>query len=186
MKMVEPLPKPVPTTAGNSLGNLYRDSIPIFINEDILEKIIEFSEQDLSRERGGFLVGGLHRDRFLYVEIRHFLPALAAQSRAASLTFTHDTWSAMNRQVESHYPDELVLGWQHTHPGFGVFLSGYDLFIHRNFFNHPWQVALVVDPKRQEFGFFQWRNGRVRDCGFVAVKSWGKSEKENRRRNTED
>ena len=86
MMMVEPFPKPVATTAGNSLGNLYRDSIPIFIYENVLEEIIEFSEQDVTRERGGFLVGGLHRDRYLYVEIRHFLPALAAHSRAASLT----------------------------------------------------------------------------------------------------
>ena len=167
--MVEPTSKPVPAAQGSSLGNLYRNSIPIFIHENILEEIIEFSEQDLSRERGGFLLGGLHRDVYVYVEIRHFLPAHAAQSRAASLTFTHDTWSTMNRQVESQFPNEHVVGWQHTHPGFGVFLSGYDVFIHRNFFKQPWQVALVVDPKRQELGFFHWRDGRVKDCGFVTV-----------------
>ena len=167
--MVEPIPKPAPDARGRSLGNLYRDGIWVFIHEHILEEIIVFSEQDMTCERGGFLLGGLHNDRVTYVEIRHFLPALAAESRAASLTFTHQTWAAMNRQVETSFPDELVVGWHHTHPGFGVFLSGYDLFIHRNFFDQSWQVALVVDPQRREFGFFHWRDGRVKDCGFVTV-----------------
>jgi proteasome lid subunit RPN8/RPN11 len=62
-----------------------------------------------------------------------------------------------------------VVGWHHTHPGFGVFLSGYDLFIHQHFFREPWQIALVIDPQRQELGFFQWRGDRVSDCGFVCV-----------------
>ena len=169
IKMVKPKKKPIPTQRGNSLGNIYRNAIPIFVYEEVLEEILDFSEKDMTRERGGFLLGGLHRDRHLFLEVRHFLPALAAESRAASLTFTHDTWATMNRQVEEEYPNELVVGWQHTHPGFGVFLSGYDLFIQKNFFNHPWQVALVVDPKRKEFGFFQWRDGRVKDCGFMTV-----------------
>ena len=64
---------------------------------------------------------------------------------------------------------ESLLGWQHTHPGLGVFLSEQDLFIHRNFFAEAWQIALVVDPRRQDFAFFHWRQGQVRDCGFVCV-----------------
>ena len=75
----------------------------------------------------------------------------------------------MTRTVEDKYPDHHVLGWHHTHPDFGVFLSAYDLFIHRHFFPQPWQVALVVDPLRQELGFFQWRENEVVDCGFVCV-----------------
>jgi proteasome lid subunit RPN8/RPN11 len=103
------------------------------------------------------------------VEIRHFLPATETRSAVSSLTFTHDTWAALHREAETRFPDDLVLGWHHTHPGFGIFLSPHDLFIHRHFFREPWQVALVVDPRRCEFGFFQWRAGQVVDCGFVCV-----------------
>ena len=167
--MDQPTPKPVPVGRSASLGNFYRDGVTIFVYEDVLEEIVTFSEQDLARETGGFLLGGVHRDRFLYVEIRHFLPA-RAQSQAASLKFTHETWSTMNRQVEADFPDETVLGWQHTHPGLGIFLSEYDLFIHRNFFSQSWQVALVVDPVRQLLGFYEWRDERIKDCGFVATQ----------------
>lgn len=150
---------------------MHPESPAILIHEAVLEAVLDYSEQDCSREIGGFLLGGRYVDEREYVEIRHFLPASEARSRAASLTFTHETWSRMTRAVDEQFPGELVLGWHHTHPNFGVFLSAYDLFIHRHFFDQPWQIALVVDPQRQEFGFFQWRNGAVVDCGFVCLHS---------------
>ena len=171
--MPKPTPKPAPAQDGasqcKSVGEIHREAFPIFVHEGVLEQILDYSEQDLSRELGGFLVGGLFEDEWTYVEVRHFLPAVDARSRAGSLTFTHETWSALTRQVERQFPRQSVVGWHHTHPDFGVFLSAYDLFIHRHFFRELWQVALVVDPRKQEFGFFQWRGDEVVDCGFVCV-----------------
>jgi proteasome lid subunit RPN8/RPN11 len=63
------------------------------------------------------------------------------------------------------YPDEsaVIVGWYHTHPGFGIFLSGMDQFIHQNFFIQLWHVALVLDPVARRSGFFCWdrRKSRV-------------------------
>ncbi len=173
--MPEPLPKPTARTAASgaalhrAIGTIHPDTIPIFLHEEVLEQILDYSERDLSRELGGFLVGRFHAKPPPRVEIRHFLPALDTRSRISSLTFTHDTWAAMTRKVDREFPEEQVVGWQHTHPGFGVFLSGHDMFIHRHFFDQPWQVAMVVDPRRGEMGFFQWQGDEVVDCGFVCV-----------------
>ena len=154
---------------GRLIGTLHEDAAAIVVHESVLEQILEYSEQDLQRELGGFLLGSvLELDRQC-IEIRHFLPAVEARSKSASLTFTHDTWSALHREVDRRFPNEQVVGWQHTHPGFGIFLSAYDLFLHRHFFSEPWQVALVVDPKAQELGFYQWLKGQVVDCGFLCV-----------------
>ncbi len=151
------------------MGEIYNDAIPIFFHEPVLEEVLDYSEQDMSRELGGFLIGNVREMDRECVEICHFLPAVDARSRAASLTFTHDTWAKMNREVEEKFADQIVVGWHHTHPGFGIFLSGYDVFIHRNYFSEPYHVALVVDPKRQEFGFFQWRGDQIVDCGFICL-----------------
>jgi proteasome lid subunit RPN8/RPN11 len=104
------------------------------------------------------------------VRIRHFHPAVATRERATSLTFTHQSWAAVRREVEERFQGEQIVGWQHTHPGLGVFLSHYDRFIQQHFFPQPWQVALVVDPRQQEFGFFHWRQGEIRDCGFLCLE----------------
>jgi len=53
------------------------------------------------------------------------------------------------------------VGWYHSHPNFGIFLSEHDHFIQRNFFSQPWQVAVMVDPVRREMGCFGWDEGRV-------------------------
>lgn len=156
------------------LGTLYRSGAVVVIEEPVLEEILEYSNKDLVREVGGFLLGEVHQPDLQEagpncVIIRHFHPAVQATSRAASLTFTHETWSDLHRQAETQFPGTVVLGWQHTHPGFGVFLSAYDMFIQRNFFSNPWQIAMVVDPRRQELGFFHWRNEEVLDCGFVCL-----------------
>jgi proteasome lid subunit RPN8/RPN11 len=161
---------------GSAVGTLHDDAYTILIADVVLDEILEYSERDLYREVGGFLIGRGDTTPRPHVEICHFLPAVQAQSRIASLMFTHDTWAAMTRDVERKFPDEAVLGWHHTHPGFGVFLSAYDMFIHRNFFREPWQIALVVDPRRQELGFFQWSEDQVVDCGFVCTKGNGASE----------
>jgi proteasome lid subunit RPN8/RPN11 len=155
------------------LGTLYQDGSVIVVREAALEAILEYSEQDLAQERGGFLLGDVYGQGPQYAVIRHFHPALAAQGDSLSLTFTHETWVALTREIEANFTGSLLLGWQHTHPGLGVFLSAHDLFIHKNFFREAWQVALVVDPRRQEFGFYQWRGGEVRDCGFVCAEDFG-------------
>jgi len=151
------------------VGTLYKDGPVVVVREQALDEMIVYSEQELTKERGGFLLGGVYGQSPQYVVVRHFHPALEAQGNSASLTFTHETWATLTRESEANHPGESLVGWQHTHPGFGIFLSGYDLFIHKNFFAQTWQVALVIDPRRKEFGFFHWRNGEVRDCGFVCA-----------------
>ena len=74
-----------------------------------------------------------------------------------------------------------MVGWYHTHPGWGVFLSGMDLFICNNFFNRPLDVALVIDPCAGDRGWFQWSTDETgkteRTGGFYLVT--------NRHRSTE-
>ena len=69
------------------------------------------------------------------------------------------------------HPDLDIVGWYHTHPDFGIFLSGHDLFIHRNFFDQPLQVAYVVDPIRQTRGFFRWKADGLEQVGGFALVS---------------
>ena len=169
--IVEPKLKPIATSdfRYRAVGTIYNDAIPIFLTEEVLDQVIDYSEQDQTREIGGFLIGDLHQDKRQYVEIRHFLPAAYTESRAASLTFTHESWSAARTEIEKRFPDDRIVGWHHTHPNFGIFLSEYDKFIHRHYFSQPWEVALVVDPCANEFGFFQWRGDEITNCGFVCV-----------------
>jgi hypothetical protein len=56
-----------------------------------------------------------------------------------------------------------LVGWYHSHPGHGVFLSAYDQFIQNQFFPSEGQVAMVIDPQTGEEGLFVSRNGKIQD-----------------------
>ncbi|MBI4778022.1 hypothetical protein HY792_03780, partial [Candidatus Desantisbacteria bacterium] len=64
-------------------------------------------------------------------------------------------------QMGERFNGKYVVGWYHTHPGLGLFMSHYDSFIHNNFFSLSCQIALVVDPATENHMFFQKKNTRI-------------------------
>jgi proteasome lid subunit RPN8/RPN11 len=134
----------------------------VFLSEQAFDRAVERGATDTTREIGGVLVGELLRDQAgPYLLIETTIDALHAEEKGAELTFTHATWEHIHKEMDSRHPGKRVVGWYHTHPGFGVFLSDRDQFIHKSFFDLPFQVALVYDPKAKEHGLFLWRDDEV-------------------------
>ena len=94
-----------------------------------------------------------------YLEITDAIRGEYADNKTGEVRFTQETWSHINNIKDSKFPELKIVGWYHSHPQFGVFLSEQDLFIHKNFFGQPLQVAYVIDPQSNEEGFFIWHNG---------------------------
>ncbi len=150
----------------------------VIIHEAVLKGILAHATSDTTREVGGVLVGSLVGEPGEHVvEVSGWIAARHTEASRTSVTFTPDTWAAVHEEKERRYPDERIVGWYHTHPNLGIFLSQHDLFIHRNFFREPWQVALVVDPVREERGFFVWlREGDIRSVPyFILAQPPGRS-----------
>lgn len=113
------------------------------------------------REVGGVLIGRMPADGGLPL-VTGAIPAISADEQKATLTFTQEAWAHVHQVLESEFPaDEQIVGWYHSHPSFGIFLSGHDLFIHENFFNAPSQIAVVVDPIGCREGAFGWQDGKL-------------------------
>ncbi len=145
-------------------GTLREDDLPIFIDLDVMRDMEDHALSDTNVELGGVMLGGQYQDRHgnPFVLVTDSLRATHYESTKGSFKFTHDTWSEITRQRDE-FPEDLgMVGWYHTHPDWGVFLSGMDMFICDNFFNKPLDVALVIDPCRDDRGLFQW-TGDPRD-----------------------
>ncbi|MFT3788558.1 MAG: Mov34/MPN/PAD-1 family protein [Tepidisphaeraceae bacterium] len=113
-------------------------------------------------EVGGVLLGALHRDSSgPYLLIYAALPALAANQRSTSVSFTAESWNTIHETIDRDHAGAKIAGWYHTHPGFGLFLSEMDEFIQRSFFDLPHQVATVIDPIANTVGTFVWRHGKL-------------------------
>jgi proteasome lid subunit RPN8/RPN11 len=159
-----------------AVGEIDPDGLKVYIKQDVYERIEKFASEDTGREVGSILIGD-HADEMgkTAVIITDFIKAEHTDSTASTLTFTHETWDHIHKEHERLYPDKKIVGWQHTHPKYGIFLSNYDKFIQENFFNLPFQTAYVVDPIQKLRGFFQNENGKTKKLnGFYIFDEVGK------------
>ena len=158
-----------PDTAQIALGELRIAPFPVECDWDPLrvhiarepyEAIIAHCGESDHVELCGVLVGEVAKDELgPFLMVSHTIRGEQADSEATQVTFTQETWAHIHRVMDSKHEGRAIVGWYHTHPGFGVFLSERDVFIHRHFFNLPWQIALVVDPQSGDEGVFTWRHG---------------------------
>jgi proteasome lid subunit RPN8/RPN11 len=136
-------------------------AVDLLINEPAFRNAQAHSLTSLNREVAGFLIGPQPEkqpDGRYVVHISDTIIAKHTKMNGASVTYTPESWRNATDTLAEMYPDEtaVIVGWYHTHPGFGIFLSGMDQFIHRNFFIQLWHVALVLDPVARRSGFFCW------------------------------
>jgi proteasome lid subunit RPN8/RPN11 len=134
---------------------------PFQLDDGLMVQIEQHAYSQLSAEVGGVLMGTVSPDG---TSIQGFIPALSASAEQVTLTFTHDVWEDILKMARDQFPDLAIVGWYHTHPTFGIFLSEYDLFIQQNFFNNPGHFALVIDPVQGLYGWFaNTPNGEVQE-----------------------
>lgn len=145
-----------------------RNVVQIVVKRSVLAAIRKHGLEQDSIEVCGVLVGNGYRDErgpYLYVEAA--IRGEFSENQAAQVTFTSATWNHIQDEMERSFSDKRILGWYHTHPGFGIFLSGMDMFIHNNFFNACDQLALVYDPQSGEDGLFVWRRGEAKRDRYI-------------------
>jgi len=140
--------------------------LEVAIDSEVARTIRQHARSSSKTEVCGVLIG---RDRDRRVQIDACIEGENAEGAGAHVTFTQDTWEHIYAVKDKEYPDERIVGWYHSHPGFGIFLSEHDNFIHKNFFSSPGQVAWVYDPHSDEEGCFGWVDGHIERLSRVAV-----------------
>lgn len=109
--------------------------------------LIAHARESLEAEVCGVLAGQVcEDDEGVFVHVEAIIRGTAASQGSTHVTFTQATWNAIHKQLEHDHPRLKIVGWYHTHPGFGVEFSEMDVFIQRNFFSGPSHIALVTDP----------------------------------------
>ena len=157
------------------IGDRVEENKNIYILQSVYKEIHKFTQNKTTNESGGMLVGTvLEEFGKTNIIISGFVEAKYCEATPTTLKFTHETWEYVHKEIEKKHPGKKIVGWIHTHPDFGIFLSEYDKFIHQNFFNEDYQVAYVVDPIQKIEGFYFWINEKIEKCkGFYIYDKTG-------------
>ena len=140
-----------------------REDHPALVPQAIIDQTTVFTQPRGRLEMGGLLIGHIdHKGN--NVVVCGFFPKQTEASPGycefdgGALAMAMDACDMANSRCGGpHTPDIQIIGWIHTHPDIGIFLSGIDV----NTFgslraNRPDGrfVAVVVDPLREEHGVF--------------------------------
>lgn len=131
----------------------------VIMESEVARKIRQHSRSSMKAEVCGVLIGSNENDD--RTTVTACIAGINAAQGGTHVTFTQDTWEHIYKIKDREFPDDKIVGWYHSHPGFGVFLSEHDMFIQENFFSRPHQIAWVYDPHTDEEGCFGWVNGKV-------------------------
>lgn len=140
----------------------------LFLSKALLDEVVEYAGGDKHRPRGGFLLG--HRAQWKgdhYLEMVAHVPAEQGIGKGNVFQFTQKSFENLEAQSQALWPTTNLLGWYYTHLNTGIFLSGSDLQLHRQFFSQWWMCALVLDPIQGTLSFFQWQGKQLAPSGFI-------------------
>jgi proteasome lid subunit RPN8/RPN11 len=140
--------------------------LQLTMDSDVVRQIRQHARSCSKTEVCGVLIGNPSEHSIV---IEAAIPGLNAAQAGTHVTFTQDTWEHIYRTKDAEFPDQRIAGWYHSHPGFGVFLSDHDTFIHKNFFSSPFQVAWVFDPLSDEEGCFGWSGDRIERLSEIEI-----------------
>lgn len=137
----------------------------IYIAQPVYKAIHRFTRGKTTNESGGLLVGEVIEEfGKMNILINGFVEAKYCEATPTTLKFTHETWEYCHKEIAKKYPNQKIVGWIHTHPDYGIFLSEYDKFIQNNFFREDHQIAYVIDPIQGSEGFYYNSGENLEKC----------------------
>jgi proteasome lid subunit RPN8/RPN11 len=158
--IAQPIQRPGPERCGDV------DDLParfaIHCASQLVQAIIQYSAQFRNTEIFGLLLGRviITPGERLRTVIEDYVPAqVFAHSDIGFVEVSASELMRLDAEVEERTEGSAtrIVGWFHTHPGHGVFMSATDRDNHR-LYTQSWQVALVVDPHSRQWGFFNGPN----------------------------
>jgi len=142
----------------------------VYMGYETLRGIVYHAFHGLPFEVMGFLVGrALKWEGEEYTEIQDYVPVRSESKRAGVVPAEGGLASAVTKYLMK-LKGKIFVGWYHSHPSFGCFLSSIDLDSHRRYFSESYHVALVVDPVRKEFDIFKLHEAGYRKSSFAILE----------------
>lgn len=151
----------------------------LVFREDVMLDLDQFAYLHTRGEHGGFLIGKkreLKSAEQYEVLVERFVP-IRQKEDASRLVITQEHVQTVERALKEGRLEEEIVGWAHTHPGFGVFLSNFDQKQHLRFFPEPWQIAYVMDNEANQRSAYHVVEGDWRRLdGYYVLKEMAQDE----------
>lgn len=134
---------------------------PFFISKVAEEKIRHHAAEGMrsNREVMGLLLGELLTWRGEGYALARDVATAPLEATAVHVRFDAERIEELCESLDLCHFRYVLVGWYHSHPGYGCFLSDTDLSTQERMFSEPEHCALVVDPVHREMAAFRLQRG---------------------------
>lgn len=115
----------------------------------------------------GFLLGEVFSHNGSQYTVVRDVATTDLEATSVSVRFDPEGFESLFATLECARFRYVLVGWYHSHPGHGCFLSSTDISTQKGMFDKDYHTALVVDPVRKEMDAFCLSNGEVRRRKFL-------------------
>ncbi len=115
----------------------------------------------------GLLLGEVFTHQGVEYTVVRDVATTNLEATSVSVRFDPEGFESLFASLECAHFRYVLVGWYHSHPGHGCFLSSTDISTQKGMFDKPYHTALVVDPIRKEMDAFCLSHGEVRRRKFL-------------------
>jgi proteasome lid subunit RPN8/RPN11 len=116
--------------------------------DQIIEHCRTYSQEKL--EVMGFLIGDIYKWKNRSYSLVKDVVTTDLDATNISVKFDREGFEGLFGKLDDLDYDYVIVGWYHSHPGLGCFMSSKDMETQKRMFNQPFHTALVVDPIKME------------------------------------
>jgi len=143
------------------------DWIPMLLSKRAEERIRNHCTENVDSEAMGLMVGNIYFDKDIEYALIKDIVTSPLHCNAVHVAFDHDAIENLAMELDGLGFDYLILGWYHSHPGHGCFMSDTDIKTQASCFSSPHSCALVFDPVNREMAFYRIRDGLLQEYAVV-------------------
>jgi proteasome lid subunit RPN8/RPN11 len=140
--------------------SLSRERYDMYLARNCMEKIVSHcrSHAEDRLEVMGLLVGDVFAwDNCSFTLVKDVVTT-DLEATSISVRFDSEGFEGLFTQLDGLKYDYVLVGWYHSHPGLGCFMSQTDIETQKRMFNSPFHSALVVDPIKGEIMAYRLKN----------------------------
>lgn len=145
----------------------------LYLTKTSMDRILAHckSYEERMLEVMGFLIGDVYKwDNNTFTLVKDVV-STELEATNISVRFDRDGFEGLFNNLENLRYDYVIVGWYHSHPGLGCFLSSKDIETQRRMFNMPFHTAFVVDPVKKEMKAYKLKDGGYLEVNFAVYQT---------------
>ncbi len=146
--------------------------VGLFVSDSAVVKMLDHADCGYSegKEVMGLMIGCIFKDdEGQYSEINDVVTA-GLDADDVSVRFERTAFEELFDAIDKSSGD-MILGWYHSHPGYGCYLSDTDIRTHQGIFGDGNGFAVVIDPSDGTMKVLTCKDGLEVDVSMIIRES---------------